>query len=55
MIIIITNTIIISRKSRNNIKIKFSIEERLEDGRKFEELLKIFLEDSRFLENLKKI
>ena len=55
MIIIITNTIIISRKSRNNIKTKFSTEECLEDGRKFEELLKIFLKDSRFLENPKKI
>ena len=50
----IINKIIISRKSRDNIKIKIS-RRQFEDQRKFREFLKKFLENLRFLVYFKKI
>ena len=50
----IINKIIISRKSRDNIKIKISMRQ-FEDQRKFREFLKKFLENLRFLVYFKKI
>ena len=50
----IINKIIISRKSRDNIKIKISMRQ-FEDQRKFREFLKKILENLRFLVYFKKI
>ena len=50
----IINKIIISRKSRDNIKINISMRQ-FEDQRKFREFLKKFLENLRFLVYFNKI